>query len=458
MPLPSRPFLGGVVEGFYGQPWTPTQRQTLFARLRAWGLNTYFYAPKDDLHHRALWRQPYDAASAEHLADTLRDCHAQGLRFIYGLAPGLDITFTNPADLRCLETRLHQLLDLGCRDFALLFDDIPDRMSEADRAVHGSFARAQAAVTTALHARIAPRCPEGRFLFCPTPYCGRMARAGLGGPNYLAELGDALPPSIDIFWTGPEIVSPRIDVPSILEVGRQLRRPPVLWDNLHANDYDLRRVYLGPYSGRDPALRPHLAGVLTNPNCEFEVNHIAIRTLARWLKVAPDAPWDPRTEFLAALREWWPDFAAGPSAAPAIPFDDLVLFADCLYLPGADGPGADQLWDDAARLLGEPPSAWGPRAARFRDAAGRILRVCDRLTEVRRREIFYALNRRAWELKEELALLLGAIAWRERHGSLEGFTSDFHRPPTFRGGFMRRLETLLDLQNDGSFRPGPALR
>ncbi len=29
-----------------------------------------------------------------------------------------------------------------------------------------------------------------------------------------------------------------------------LRRKPTIWDNLHANDYDQQRMYLGPYSGR----------------------------------------------------------------------------------------------------------------------------------------------------------------------------------------------------------------
>ena len=61
-----------------------------------------------------------------------------------------------------------------------------------------------------------------------------------------------------------------------------LRRPPVLWDNLHANDYDQRRLFLGPYSGRSVTLRPHLNGVLTNPNCEFTANYVAIHTLAQW--------------------------------------------------------------------------------------------------------------------------------------------------------------------------------
>jgi len=32
------------------------------------GLNTYLYAPKDDLKHRAIWRELYSASEAETLA------------------------------------------------------------------------------------------------------------------------------------------------------------------------------------------------------------------------------------------------------------------------------------------------------------------------------------------------------------------------------------------------------
>src|SRR5262245_29173716 len=49
--------LTGVVEGFYGKPWTHGERTELFEWMAEWGLNTYLYAPKDDLKHRAIWRE-----------------------------------------------------------------------------------------------------------------------------------------------------------------------------------------------------------------------------------------------------------------------------------------------------------------------------------------------------------------------------------------------------------------
>lgn len=49
------------------------------------------------------------------------------------------------------------------------------------------------------------------------------------------------------FSLGPKVVSHQISVESIVEVSSVLRRPPVIWDNIHANDYDPQRLFLGPY-------------------------------------------------------------------------------------------------------------------------------------------------------------------------------------------------------------------
>src|SRR5437773_11387252 len=86
-------FICGVVEGFYGRPWNARQRHKLFTWMQAWDLNTYLYAPKDDLKHRAFWRELCDESQAAELAALIRDCQRHGLNFIYALAPGLDLDY-----------------------------------------------------------------------------------------------------------------------------------------------------------------------------------------------------------------------------------------------------------------------------------------------------------------------------------------------------------------------------
>ena len=92
---------------------------------------------------------------------------------------------------------------------------------------------------------------------------------------------------------GPKVISKTIPLASIEELGKVLQRPPVIWDNLHANDYDQKRLFLGPYIGRSVALLPKLNGVLTNPNCEYGASYVAMHTMAQWSRCATVATKRP---------------------------------------------------------------------------------------------------------------------------------------------------------------------
>lgn len=65
---PSRDFLLGVVEGFYGRPFTSEQRKELFRKIKNFGMQCYVYAPKDDYKHRGYWRELYTVEEGDHLA------------------------------------------------------------------------------------------------------------------------------------------------------------------------------------------------------------------------------------------------------------------------------------------------------------------------------------------------------------------------------------------------------
>lgn len=96
-------------------------------------------------------------------------------------------------------------------------------------------------------------------------------------------------------------------------VSKVLKRKPVIWDNIHANDYDQRRVFLGPYDGRPVQLYQNVSGVLTNPNCEYESNFVAVHTLASWIRCAKDAA---DVEPMALDPQSGDKAAATPSAEP----------------------------------------------------------------------------------------------------------------------------------------------
>ncbi|CAG9794856.1 unnamed protein product [Diatraea saccharalis] len=262
-------------------------------------MDMYVYAPKDDYKHRAYWRELYTVEEAEHLTSLITAAKSQGIIFCYALSPGLDITYSSQKEITTLKRKLEQVSQFGCTCFALLFDDIEPEMSEADKQIFQSFAHAQVSVTNEIHQHLG--CP--RFLLCPTQYCSTRAVPTVNSSEYLNTLGTKLSQQIDIMWTGPKVISKTLTSECIEEITQVLRRPPVIWDNLHANDYDQKRIFLGPYCGRSPELIPLLRGVLTNPNCEYNANMIAIRTLAHWASCSLDAPahmeavsWDIKLE------------------------------------------------------------------------------------------------------------------------------------------------------------------
>ncbi|XP_018023527.1 protein O-GlcNAcase isoform X2 [Hyalella azteca] len=354
-----RKFLCGVVEGFYGRPWTPEQRKDLFSKQEKWGMNCYLYAPKDDYKHRAYWRELYTVEEAEHLQALITEARSNNIVFYYAISPGLDIAYSSQKEIAALKRKLEQVQQLGCGAFALLFDDIDPEMSGADKEVYQSFAHAQVSVANEVYGHL----NQPKFMFCPTQYCSTRAVPTVQTSEYLNTLGSKLAPEIDIMWTGPKVISKVLTVEHIREVSAVLRRPPVIWDNLHANDYDQARVFMGPFCGRSPSLIPLLRGVFTNPNCEYGPNFVAINTLSQWARSAseenccgdtselkddaisadirletegddssvsycpsglPPSTYHPKRALRLALEEWLPEFnksvlTTGPIQQPQIP-------------------------------------------------------------------------------------------------------------------------------------------
>ena len=60
----------GVIEGFYGPPWTHEERLDLIRFCANEGLDTWVHAPKDDPFHRERWREPYPETELTQLGAT----------------------------------------------------------------------------------------------------------------------------------------------------------------------------------------------------------------------------------------------------------------------------------------------------------------------------------------------------------------------------------------------------
>ena len=261
-------FVLGVVEGFYGEPWGWQERRASLDFLVERGFSHYLYAPKADRSLRRDWRSEPSSSSEQRLDDFTAACQAAGIQFGVGISPlGLHETWDRQgrADLRM---RLRSLATLKLDQLAILFDDMP-----------GSFpnlARTQGEILSF----VADCGVCDQLQICPTYYSDAAVLDKVFGerpPTYLEDLGAALDPGVDIFWTGPEICSTAYPQEHLAAVRERLGRRPLLWDNYPVNDGPrmCRRLHLGA-PDRPIALQESAAGIFINPMNQPYLSRVAL--------------------------------------------------------------------------------------------------------------------------------------------------------------------------------------
>lgn len=347
----------GIVEGFYGTPWTHQERLGMLAFLERYRFNTYFYAPKDDFYHREKWREPYPEAEGARLRELVAEAEKRGITWIYGIGPGLTLEFSNAADCQLVLDKVQSVMDMGVQQFALLLDDIPETMVYAsDRQQFSSVAQSHIHLAHLLWDHLQRHGEDPVLYICPTEYCQDM-EANVD-PGYLPQLGAGLHPEIRILWTGPAICSQTIDIGDVHFVQERLQRSPVYWDNYPVNDCAMyRNLHIGSYCGRSGELVGNTAGFLANPMPLPEASKLALATMADYLWDAlnykPDAAW------LYALQQ-----AAGLPAAM-----DLQVLGDVCQLSPLR-PSPEQPLAELA------PGARLACARRVQEAAGHLAAFC----------------------------------------------------------------------------------
>ncbi len=293
--MSAAPFLHrGVIEGFYGAPWSHADRLFVLERLGRFGMNRYVHAPKDDPLHRARWREPYPDAAMREFAELVERGGAGGVVAGFALSPGLSIEYSSREDREVLLAKLRSFEALGSRFLALLLDDVPSRLvHDADRRRFRSLADAHADVIAEVRDALAP---DTVLAICPTDYIG------VEPTDYLEEIGARLDPAIEIGWTGRTVVSPEIRADEAARRSATLRRPLLVWDNVPVADGPMRTVlHLGPYGRREPGIARSARGVILNPMERARASMVAVHTAAQFLS-DPDG-YDPDRAWRVALDE-----------------------------------------------------------------------------------------------------------------------------------------------------------
>jgi hyaluronoglucosaminidase len=297
----------GTAESFYGVPWTQAQRLAQLDFLASTKQNRFLYAPGDDPYRQAQWRDPYPAAQRADFRALAQRAARDHVTLAWSVAPGQALCFSSQDDRRALEKKLDAMWALGVRAFQLEFQDVSYSEwhcgADADRYGTGpdAAARAQAdvanAVASYLKDRYGAAAPELSLL--PTEFYQD------GATPYRTALAKELDTDIEVAWTGVGVLPEQITGAQVAGARAALRHPLVTVDNYPVNDFAPDRLFLGPYTGREPAVATVSAGVLASAMQQPAASRIPLFTAA-------DYAWNPRGYDPAASWQAAIDALAGP--------------------------------------------------------------------------------------------------------------------------------------------------
>jgi len=318
----------GLIEGFYGLPWTWDERLIVTRACAERGMTHYVYAPKDDPKHRSRWRELYSHRKLEGFDRLLS---GSGLTIGFAIAPGLDIDPDDPDDRAALAAKVDQVVGVGVPLVVLALDDLPpDHRGAGTRGVD------HATLATWLRDHLADRAA---LALVPTEYVGTERSP------YLDALAREVPDDVPIGWTGRHVVNDEITAADARMRAASLGgRPPLLWDNYPVNDALMSdRLFLGPLWGREPDLADVCSGYLANAMVQPRCSLLPLASVAAFVR--GDDPLDG-----------WAAAAGGLQVFAEACDGSVPLALARLFVGQIDGPG----WYDAARPLAD----WLHAAAR----------------------------------------------------------------------------------------------
>ncbi len=247
--------LRGVVEGYYGKPWSHESRMALIDFFGKNKMNCYIYGPKNDPYHTSPdWRKPYPAEDAAHLAQLIKACDDNMVKFTWAVHPGSDIKWTE-TDFNDLMAKFEQLYSLGCRSFAIFFDDIRGEGTNPNKQV--------AFLNRLTKEFVEAKGDVNPLAMCPTDFTKAWADGSENGP--LAIYGRTLDPSVMVMWTGDAVCG---DIPreTLQWVDSRTKRPALVWWNYPVTDYAPHILMQGPVYGLDNNnTASDLCGLMSNP-------------------------------------------------------------------------------------------------------------------------------------------------------------------------------------------------
>ena len=235
--------INGYIEGYYGRLINWPERHLILKKLKETKLNSFFYCPKEDLNHRLNWRRKYTKTWMTSFNNFCESGKKLNINILIGISPGLDYKFeNNNEDFNILVTKAKDLKNNGANKIVLMFDDIPEYFVPD---------QTKSKPEGLLHAELANRLfkeLEEIIYVVPRVYSDELINENY---TYLSDFNKVINSSISIFYCGKKIVSDTNQQFELETIKKTTLNKIIFWDNLFANDYCPKKIFLGPWLGRN---------------------------------------------------------------------------------------------------------------------------------------------------------------------------------------------------------------
>ena len=293
----------GIIEGYYGVPYTAEVTKDLFRFMARYKMNTYMYGAKSDPYHSRYWGDPYPVTITEEqqrigylTQDMMREitsvAHETKVNFIWAIHPGN--AFANGEDPQVLDkimAKFESMHQLGVRQFGVFVDDVG---VPSDPAIMKLCADNLTALQNRIDVRWNHAGAVAADMVEPLHYVPQLYAHGWVSDERAQEFYESLsgtPSKINIYITGRNVWS----VPNnedLARVSGWLGREVSWWWNYPCNDQDPTKLFImDTYSNfRDEThidnlshIEKHLKGLNTliiNPMQQGELSKVALFSVA----------------------------------------------------------------------------------------------------------------------------------------------------------------------------------
>lgn len=291
----------GLVEGYYGYPYSIEVKKDLMRFMMRHKMNTYLYGAKSDPYHSQKWKEAYPTSltaeqekngwlSQDMIREITEMSAATKVNFIWAIHPGTDFISSSTV-ISDIMGKYDKMYKLGVRQFAVFVDDVGVPSTDAEFTTNASnLTKLQKSLEEKYNTTgAAPADTVRPVHFVPQIYCSNFAAADVRKKffNALAET----PSYITIYTTGQGVWS----VPNssdLATVKNDLGRNVGWWWNYPCNDNADGQIYtMDMYSNfydlpsvnSSATLPSRLTGglgIVSNPMQEGEVAKTALFSVA----------------------------------------------------------------------------------------------------------------------------------------------------------------------------------